>query len=91
MIYSWKRETFLIPRLCQIHRWNYDKDIQTNVEELAAETYRYKRFDNSQHPCQFWRLQTIKEYKGKLKGLNLKRSDGNNVAFTMIGCAKVGA
>ena len=45
------------------------------------------------HPCQILAdLQTIREYKGKLKGLKLVYvGDGNNVAQSlMIGCTKMG-
>ena len=45
------------------------------------------------HPCQILAdLQTIKEHKGKLKGLKLVYvGDGNNVAHSlMIGCTKMG-
>jgi ornithine carbamoyltransferase len=48
---------------------------------------------DSQHPCQILAdLQTIREKKGKLKGLKLAYvGDGNNVANSLlIGCAKVG-
>ncbi|MCG3253027.1 MAG: ornithine carbamoyltransferase [Candidatus Heimdallarchaeota archaeon] len=45
------------------------------------------------HPCQILAdLQTIREHKGKLKGLKLVYvGDGNNVAHSlMIGCTKMG-
>ena len=45
------------------------------------------------HPCQILAdLQTIREHKGKLKGLKLVYvGDGNNVAQSlMIGCTKMG-
>ena len=48
---------------------------------------------DSQHPCQVLAdLMTIKEYKGKFKGIKLAYvGDGNNVANSLlIGCAKVG-
>ena len=48
---------------------------------------------DSQHPCQILAdLQTVKENKGKLKGINMAYfGDGNNVANSLlIGCAKVG-
>lgn len=48
---------------------------------------------DSQHPCQVLAdLQTIKEYKGKFKGIKLAYvGDGNNVANSLlIGAAKVG-
>ncbi|NHJ04320.1 MAG: ornithine carbamoyltransferase [Candidatus Heimdallarchaeota archaeon] len=48
---------------------------------------------NLYHPCQILAdLQTIKEHKGKLKGLKLVYvGDGNNVAHSlMIGCTKMG-
>ena len=68
---------------------------QSDVEELAAcgNIPVINGLTDSQHPCQVLAdLQTIKEYKGKLKGLKLAYvGDGNNVANSlMIGCAKVG-
>ncbi len=68
---------------------------QSDVEELAAcgNIPVINGLTDSQHPCQIMAdLQTIKEYKGKLKGLKLAYvGDGNNVANSlMIGCAKVG-
>jgi ornithine carbamoyltransferase len=48
---------------------------------------------DSQHPCQILAdLQTVKEHKGKLKGVKMAYcGDGNNVANSLlIGCAKVG-
>jgi ornithine carbamoyltransferase len=48
---------------------------------------------DSQHPCQILAdLQTVKEHKGKLKGIKMAYcGDGNNVANSLlIGCAKVG-
>lgn len=68
---------------------------QSDVEELAAcgNIPVINGLTDSQHPCQVLAdLQTIKEYKGKHKGLKLAYvGDGNNVANSlMIGCAKVG-
>jgi len=68
---------------------------QSDVEELAAygTIPIINGLTDSQHPCQVLAdLQTIKEYKGKFKGLKLAYvGDGNNVANSlMIGCAKVG-
>ena len=48
---------------------------------------------DSQHPCQVLAdLMTIKEYKGKLRGVKVAYvGDGNNVANSLlIGCAKTG-
>lgn len=68
---------------------------QSDVEELAAcgSIPIINGLTDSQHPCQILAdLQTIQEYKGKLKGLKLAYvGDGNNVANSLlIGCAKVG-
>ena len=68
---------------------------QSDVEQLAAcgNIPIINGLTDSQHPCQILAdLQTIKEYKGKFKGLKLAYvGDGNNVANSlMIGCAKVG-
>jgi len=68
---------------------------QSDVEELAAygTIPIINGLTDSQHPCQVLAdLQTIKEYKGKFKGLKLAYvGDGNNVANSLlIGCAKVG-
>jgi len=68
---------------------------QSDVEELAAygTIPIINGLTDSQHPCQVLAdLQTIKEYKGKFKGLKLGYvGDGNNVANSLlIGCAKVG-
>lgn len=68
---------------------------QSDVETLA----RYSTIPvingltDSHHPCQILAdLQTIKEKKGKFKGLKVAYlGDGNNVANSLIiGCAKVG-
>ncbi|MGI6623350.1 MAG: ornithine carbamoyltransferase [Clostridiaceae bacterium] len=68
---------------------------QSDVEELAAfgTIPIINGLTDSQHPCQILAdLQTVKEYKGSLKGLKLAYTgDGNNVANSLlIGCAKVG-
>lgn len=68
---------------------------QSDVEELAAfgTIPIINGLTDSQHPCQILAdLQTVKEYKGSLKGLKLAYAgDGNNVANSLlIGCAKVG-
>lgn len=49
--------------------------------------------DDMEHPCQTVAdLQTVKEHKGRLKGLKMAYvGDGNNVANSlMLGCAMVG-
>ncbi len=68
---------------------------QSDVEQLAAygSIPIINGLTDSQHPCQILAdLQTIKEYKGNLRGLKFAYvGDGNNVANSlMIGCAKVG-
>ncbi len=67
----------------------------SDVEELAAygTIPIINGLTDSQHPCQILAdLQTVKEYKGTLKGLKMAYvGDGNNVANSLlIGCAKVG-
>ncbi|MGG1419170.1 ornithine carbamoyltransferase [Bacillus subtilis] len=65
------------------------------VEELAkeADIPVINGLTDKYHPCQALAdLLTIKEIKGKLKGVNVAYiGDGNNVAHSlMIGCAKMG-
>lgn len=68
---------------------------QSDVETLAqyGSIPVINGLTDSQHPCQILAdLQTIKEQKGKYKGIKLCYvGDGNNVANSLlIGCAKVG-
>lgn len=68
---------------------------QSDVEELAAcgTIPIINGLTDSQHPCQILAdLQTVREYKGKFKGVKLAYvGDGNNVANSLlIGCSKVG-
>ena len=67
----------------------------TTIETLAenASIPVINGLSNSFHPCQILAdLMTIKEKKGKLKGLKLAWiGDGNNVCNSMLyGCAKTG-
>ncbi len=68
---------------------------QDRVEELAkyASVPVINGLTDFAHPCQVLAdLQTIREYKGKLKGLNVCYiGDGNNMANSIIaGCLKCG-
>lgn len=68
---------------------------QSDVETLAqyGTVPVINGLTDSHHPCQVLAdLQTVKEKKGKLKGLKMAYlGDGNNVANSLlIGCAKVG-
>lgn len=68
---------------------------QSDVETLASagSVPVINGLTDSQHPCQILAdLQTVKENKGRLKGLKMAYlGDGNNVANSLlIGCAKVG-
>jgi len=68
---------------------------QKDVEDLAAygDIPVINGLTDELHPCQILAdLMTIREKKGKLKGLKLCYvGDGNNVAHSlMIGCAKTG-
>lgn len=68
---------------------------QADVEELArhATVPVINGLTDLEHPCQVLAdLQTIREHKGRLKGLKLAYvGDGNNVCHSMlIGCAKTG-
>lgn len=68
---------------------------QSDVETLAqyGTVPVINGLTDSYHPCQILAdLQTVKEKKGKLKGLKMAYlGDGNNVANSLlIGCAKVG-
>ena len=68
---------------------------QSDVETLAqfGTVPVINGLTDSYHPCQILAdLQTVKEKKGKLRGLKMAYlGDGNNVANSLlIGCAKVG-
>lgn len=68
---------------------------QQVVEELAAyaSVPVINGLTDLLHPCQILAdLQTIREYKGRLKGLKLAFvGDGNNVCHSLlIGCSKLG-
>jgi ornithine carbamoyltransferase len=67
-----------------------------NVHELArnASVPVINALDNREHPCQILAdLETIREHKGKLKGVKVAYvGDGNNVCNSlMLGAAMVGA
>lgn len=68
---------------------------QSDVEDLAkyGSIPVINGLTDLYHPCQILAdLQTVYEYKGKLKGLKMAYiGDGNNVTHSLLhGCAKVG-